>query len=293
MWVIVGALPEAGYPLTFSQCRITRDHVIFDNNHKVPIQRGTAALITSMCIACSVLEIEMPYALVAGDIGKGDGSKAIYKELSRIIPSLAPAGMTFQYLLPDAYWHDHILWAIEGLPVRPTLVADAGYMYAAKMCGACMFYDLVTPDVGELAFLADADAHHPFYVHGALLEDESKSEVLADSAYSFGNTADCMLVKGRKDIIIQEGVLVHSVEEPLVEAMEFIGGTGDTVTGIASALLAAGCTLTSASHIASLANRYMGKLANPTPATQISELLPFLPEALEIALNLVPIQKKF
>ena len=292
MWVIVGTLPEVDYPLTFSQCRATSKHVVFDSGQAL-IQRGTAALIASMCVACSVLDIEMPYALVAGDIGKGDGSREIYKELAQAIPSLAPSGMTFHYILPDAYWHDHILWVIEGLATRPTLVADAGYMYAAKMCGACMFYDLVTPDAGELAFLADADAQHPFYVRGFLLEDESKSEILADAAYSFGNTADCMLVKGRKDMVMQEGAMVHSIEEPLVEAMEFIGGTGDSVTGIASALLAAGCTLTNASHIASLANRYMGKLANPTPATQVSELLPFLPEALEIALNLVPMQKKY
>lgn len=292
MWMIVGTLPKAPYPLTFSQCGATAEHVVFADN-KALIQCGTAALIASMCAACSVLGIEMPYALVSGDIGKGDGSREIYSELAKVLPGLAPSGITFHYILPDAYWHDHILWVIEGLPSRPTLVADTGYMYAVKMCGACMLYDLVTPDIGELAFLADADAQHPFYVCGCLLEDESKSEVLAETAYFHGNTADCMLVKGRRDLIIQEGVVAHSIEEPLVEAMEFIGGTGDSVTGIASALLAAGCTLTNAGHIASLANRYMGKLANPTPATQIRELLPFLPEALEMALNVVPMRKKY
>jgi ADP-dependent NAD(P)H-hydrate dehydratase / NAD(P)H-hydrate epimerase len=49
---------------------------------------------------------------------------------------------------------------------RPILIADAGFMYAAKMSGQAACYDFFTPDVGELAFLADEMAPHPFYTRG-------------------------------------------------------------------------------------------------------------------------------
>jgi len=47
--------------------------------------------------------------------------------------------------------------------VLGSLIADAGFMYAAKMSGQASKYDLFTPDVGELAFLADEEAPHLFY----------------------------------------------------------------------------------------------------------------------------------
>ena len=46
---------------------------------------------------------------------------------------------------------------------KPTLVADAGFMYVAKMSGYADAYDLFTPEAGELAILADEKAPHPFY----------------------------------------------------------------------------------------------------------------------------------
>ncbi|MFO7970579.1 MAG: sugar kinase, partial [Desulfobacterales bacterium] len=56
---------------------------------------------------------------------------------------------------------------------RPTLIADAGFMYAAKMSGLSEAYELFTPDAGELAFLADEEAPHPFYTRGFILHEEN------------------------------------------------------------------------------------------------------------------------
>jgi NAD(P)H-hydrate repair Nnr-like enzyme with NAD(P)H-hydrate dehydratase domain len=67
--------------------------------------------------------------------------------------------------------------------------------------------------------------------------------------------------------------------------MEPIGGTGDTLTGLVTALLASGVDMTKACRTAALANRYLGVLANPTPAFGVAELLPFLPEALDLAMR--------
>ena len=51
--------------------------------------------------------------------------------------------------LPDIQWHNSVFWALEALSPAPLLVADAGFMYAAKMSGFASHYDLFTPDAGE------------------------------------------------------------------------------------------------------------------------------------------------
>ena len=57
------------------------------------------------------------------------------------------------------------------------------------------------------------------------------------------------------------------------------------VTGLVTGLLAGGMEMSQACLTAARASRITGLLANPTPATQIAELLPFLPEALRCALE--------
>jgi hypothetical protein len=52
--------------------------------------------------------------------------------------------------------------ALNEVNPRPLLCADAGYMYVAKMSGYAASYDLFFPDAGELAFLADENAPHPY-----------------------------------------------------------------------------------------------------------------------------------
>ena len=66
--------------------------------------------------------------------------------------------------------------------------------------------------------------------------------------------------------------------------MEPIGGTGDTLTGIVAALIAAGKSVPDAALVGARVNRLMGLLANPTPAFSVAQLLPALPKALETVL---------
>ena len=63
--------------------------------------------------------------------------------------------------------------------------------------------------------------------------------------------------------------------------MEAIGGTGDTLTGIVSALIESGMGIKEASVIAMKTNRLAGYLAKPTPATQTMEIIQQIPKALE------------
>ena len=78
---------------------------------------------------------------------------------------------------------------------------------------------------------------------------------------------------------------MQQVDEPVVEELEPIGGTGDTMTGIAAALVHHGYTMPDACAAACRANRMAGLLARPTPATQIHEIIARIPDALSRMLS--------
>jgi len=115
--------------------------------------------------------IEEPFCYLAGDIGRGDGSEKLYQYLVQDLKGTDFHTIVFHYLQPHIGWHSRILSAIQKLAKKPILIADAGFMYVAKMSGRSNAYDLFTPDIGELAFLADELAPHPFYTRGFLLPE--------------------------------------------------------------------------------------------------------------------------
>ncbi len=157
-------------------------------------------------------------------------------------------------------------------------------MYAVKMSGCASSFDLFTPDVGELAFLADEEAPHPFYTRGFLLADGQDTGELLSRAGKTGGTAKALLLKGATDHVVIDNTITDTISHPSVEAMEAIGGTGDTITGIATALLYARLPMRRALVTTALANRIMAEHAHPTPASQVRDLLAYLPAALADAL---------
>jgi len=235
-------------------------------------------------LTAQALGIEPPSALLCGDIGRGDGSRRIYEYLVREIPDCPNDLFVFHYLQPDVDWHNRILCRLEELPTTPILIADAGYMYVAKMSGFAASYDLFTPDAGEVAFLADESAPHPFYTRGFLLQEDDRVPELIQRAYQHENAARHLLVKGRCDYAASADGILAKICDPCVEAMEPIGGTGDSLTGIASALVQGGRSLAEASVQAAYVNRFLGLISSPTPAFSVADLLPALPRALEMGL---------
>ena len=286
-WMICGTVPDASFPLTGGRWRLENGflHPEGGETPPVPVQRGTPALLGTALLACETLGAEPPAALLAGDIGNGDGSRGLYRRLASSLKASAPQGITFHYLFPDVDGHNRVLMALEEMRPRPVLVADAGFMYVAKMSGYADAYDLFTPDAGELAFLADEKAPHPFYTRGFLLAGDEDVPALVGRAYRHGNAARFLLIKGKADHLVENGHFLGEIAEPQVPALEPIGGTGDLVTGLVTGLLAGGMELAQACLTAARASRITGLLANPTPATQVAELLPFLPEALRKALE--------
>ncbi|MBW2284615.1 MAG: sugar kinase [Deltaproteobacteria bacterium] len=280
MLAVVGTIPAEDFPLTAGKVHLETDRIRIAD-HRIPINRGTPALLAAALCAAQVMGGSPVFAYLVGDTGLGRGSRRLYEYLAERLGEAAFHTIAFHYLQPDVDWHNKVLFAIDDMNTRPTLVADAGFMYAAKMSGQSAEYDLFTPDAGELAFLADEEAPHPFYTRGFILHDGAPVPELIARAYANDNAARYLLVKGEKDHVADRSGILDTVDRPAEAAMEAIGGTGDTLTGIVSALIAAGLGLTSAALLAARVNRFAGLYAKPTPATQVMDLIRHIPTAMQ------------
>ncbi|MFH1082304.1 MAG: NAD(P)H-hydrate dehydratase [Pseudomonadota bacterium] len=280
MLAVIGTIPEEDFPLVAGEVRLETDSIRI-GERRVPVNRGTPALLAAAIKAGYFLDLPLPYAYLVGDIGLGDGSRRLYEHLVKNLPRSVFSVITFHYLQPDVDWHNKVLFAVEEMSPHPVLIADAGFMYAAKMSGQSETYELFTPDAGELAFLADEEAPHPFYTRGFILHEENRIPDLITRAYEHGNAARYLLVKGRQDYVASRHGIQATIDGPISEAMEAIGGTGDTLTGIVSALISSGIDVIEAAILAAQINRLAGYYAKPTPATQVLKIIQHIPQALE------------
>ena len=283
MLAVVGTVPQADFPLVAGPAGLTAEGVSVEGR-ETPLNRGTAALLAAALRAAQANGGGEVFAFLVGDIGLGEGSRRLYQHLAERLGEHRFSALVFHYLQPDVDWQIKVLLAAQEMASRPRLIADAGFMYAAKMSGMAASYDLFTPDVGELAFLADELAPHPFYTRGFILHQGDRVPELIATAYRHQNAARHLLVKGSQDYLASGPESIQALEGPSAPAMEAIGGTGDTLTGIAAALIAQGMGIPRAARAAALANRLAGAQARPTPATQIADILAQLPQALPEAL---------
>ena len=279
MLAVVGTIPEQDFPLVAGEVNLEGDSIRI-GERRVPVNRGTPALLAAAIKAGQTLNLPPPFGYLAGDIGIGDGSRQLYDYLVRNLPGSRFSVITFHYLLPDVDWHNKVLFALEEMNPSPILIADAGSMYVAKMSGQSDAYELFTPDAGELAFLADEEAPHPFYTRGFILHEENRVPDLISRAYKHKNAANYLLVKGMRDHVASKEGIHAVIDFPMNEALEAMGGTGDTLTGIVSALIASGIRVLEASVMAARINRIAGDYASPSPASQVSEIIEFIPRAI-------------
>jgi NAD(P)H-hydrate repair Nnr-like enzyme with NAD(P)H-hydrate dehydratase domain len=281
---IVGTVPDSDFPMVHGPVRLIGAELEIAGRH-IAVNRGTPALLAAALKTAESRGGPEIYAFLAGDIGKGDGSHRLYQFLAQQLPEFPLGVLTFHYLQPDVDWHNRVLFAVEAMTPRPTLIADAGFMYAAKMSGQSAEYDFFTPDVGELAFLADEIAPHPFYTRGFILHQEADVPGLIRRAYRHRNAARCLVVKGSRDYIANREQILATVAAPSFDAMEAIGGTGDTLTGMLTVLCGGDLQPAAAALLAASANRWTGFYARPTPATQVCQLIDTIPQALQKALE--------
>ena len=256
---------------------------------EVPVELrsiGTAAMLAAAAKASEALGVEPPTAVVSGDMGDGAGSRKVYRFLTEDAGGLGASVVALHYLLPLRTEFMDFVEMADYWEKRPFLIADAGALLIAKATGLSPKFDLFTPDVGEMAFLADPDAGHPAYVKASLFEaDATDVPRLIAEAHASNNAPRFLAVKGPVDYVSDNGRVLHRVAEPDVPVLEAIGGTGDTVTGAVSALVASGVDPVRASLTALKANRMAGALCDPTPATKVFEIVDRLGSAVARALD--------
>ncbi len=273
MMLIAGTVPVEGMPLTMGKALDQGDTIVI-GDQRIPCTQGTAAMISAALVTTTYLGLDAPLGLVIGDIGDGKGSRELYRYLIDNVVRLLPKVLALHYWLPDMQQTRDLCRAVDKCSRRPVMIADAASMYSAKAAGLASAFDIFTPDATEIAFLADAEATHPAYVARHLFEtDVTQAPELARTAYRHGNSAKLLLVKGSVDYIIRDGEVLAKVEEPDVPALEAIGGTGETITGLVAALSYCGLEPHEAAIIAAKANRVAGQFAQATPATRVWQII--------------------
>mgnify|MGYP001302788686 CR=1 FL=1 len=113
----------------------------------------------------------------------------------------------------------------------------------------------------------------------------SSTKTATSRTYLHRNAALYLLTKGKRNYLADERGILATVDEPSEEAMEAMGGTRDTVTGIVSALIDGGMPLRDAVVAALRSNRLTGQHARPKPANQIGEIIGQIPRAVREALK--------
>ncbi len=288
MLVLAGTIPIKDMPLTTGICRYEKGKLSIGESvlEGKYVTLGTSARASAATITCQTLGVEPPYMVTIGDTGMGEGTIKILDHLTSELANLKPTVLTMHYLLPSKEPFIRLINAVWSLSPKPFFVADAGALLNAKAIGLAKKFDLFTPDPGELSFLADPDAAHPAYVQYLIFKvDNTEIARLGKEAYEHGDAPHYLLVKAAVDHVLVDGEVAGVVKEPLVPALEPIGGTGDTITGIVSALIHSGMDPVKACLNAALINRYMGEIVSPTPATLIGQLIPFIPEAINKVLG--------
>jgi len=273
MMLIAGTVPAKELPLTLTTARLEGESLVVDGQ-LIPCTQGTTAAISAALATTSYLERDAPQVLLAGDIGQGKGSRQIYEYLIEHIAELSPEVLVLHYWLPDMAQTKRLCEAVNKCPRRPLMIADAASMYSAKAAGLASEFDIFTPDATEMAFLADPEVTHPAYINRHLFDtDITQTPRLAEAAYRDNSAARLLLVKGAIDYVINDSNIVATIAEPDIPALEAIGGTGDTITGLVAAFAYAGLELTQAAIIAARANRSAGQLAKVTPATKVRQVI--------------------
>jgi NAD(P)H-hydrate repair Nnr-like enzyme with NAD(P)H-hydrate dehydratase domain len=278
MMIIAGTLPLEEVPLITGEVTAEGEDLMI-SGYRIPRTQGTGIMLSSALVTTSYLKLDPPHAVLAGDTGKGHGSRAIYEYLIEHVAELSPEVLALHYWLPDMALTRRLCGSVKKCSKRPVMIADAASMYSAKAAGLAEEFDIFTPVATEIAFLADPYATHPAYIAKHLFDtDISRTPELVDAAYRNKSAAKLLLVKGAIDYIISNGEIIATVSDPNVPEMEAIGGTGDTITGLVAAFVYTGLEPHEAAIIAARTNRMAGKYANVTPATKVREIVDRFPE---------------
>lgn len=257
--VIVGTVPFEGEELRAGEA-ILEDGLLIVSDLRIPCGMGTAAAASAMAVTLEYLGEAPPIAVIIGDTGKSGASSKLYEYVEREIIKSSLKTLTMHYMMPNIKSMRKISAEARKTSPVPFIIADAGSMYAIKAGGISSDIGLMTPDLSELAFMADKDASHPAYIARHLFDTSSSDpEELLMKALDIKAVPNILIIKGKTDYVVQNGKIVCRINQPDNPEMEAIGGTGDTITGSVSALISAGFDPVKAAVIALKVNRLAGK----------------------------------
>jgi ADP-dependent NAD(P)H-hydrate dehydratase / NAD(P)H-hydrate epimerase len=281
MLLICGTIPQDDIAIITGEAKFDGNK-LFVENSEIPCTQGTAALVSAACVTAQHFKSPPPRVILAGDTGKGKGSHLLYDYIIKNIAQLNPDILLMHYILPVMGLMKKVNAEASKCRKKPMMIADASSMYAAKAAGLAPQFDIFTPDICEMAFLADPDAIHPAYISHHLFSAESaQAQELITAAFRQKSAAKILIVKGATDYVVKDGKIVFSISEPDIPALEAIGGTGDTISGMVGAMIDAGLSYSDAAIMALKANRRAGEYAQATAATKISRIIAAIPEALK------------
>lgn len=280
MFLICGTIPQESATLIHGKAKFKGENLLIEDI-EIPCTQGTAALVSAACVTAESLKNNPPHVILVGDNGNGKGSKILYDYLIKNLPAISPDILLMHYILPVMGLMKKVCAAADKCAKKPVMMADASSMYAAKTAGLAPQFDIFTPDLSEMEFLADPDAIHPAYIsHHLFRADIAHVYDLVTAAFRQKSMAKTVIVKGATDHVVEEGKVTFTLSEPDLPALEAIGGTGDTISGMIGAFIDAGYTHSGAAVAALKANRKAGEYAQATPATKISQIISAIPRVL-------------
>lgn len=280
MLLICGTIPRDDLTIVTGEAKFDGDKLIAGDT-EISCTQGTAALVSAACVVATHYQAPAPQVIFAGDTGNGQGSRLLYDYVSKNLPRINPDILLMHYILPVMGLMKRVCEAADKCARKPVMMADASAMYAAKAAGLAGRFDIFTPDLSEMEFLADAEAIHPAYISHHLFRAEiARIDELITAAYLQKSMAKTVVVKGAIDHVVQDGKITYTLDRPDLPQLEAIGGTGDTISGMIGAFIAAGFSHYDAAIKALKANRKSGEYARATPATKVREIIAAIPLAL-------------
>ena len=118
MLLLAGAVPIEKLPLLIGEIEVNGQGIKI-GGHDLAINRGNEAMMAAACLICQEYGVESPVGLVAGDIGKRQGSEKIYEYLAENLPNMNVGVLTLHYIMPDLKRNKKVLAAIDTMKERP------------------------------------------------------------------------------------------------------------------------------------------------------------------------------
>jgi hypothetical protein len=124
--LVVATYPVSGGAILDGPVSLQTDGAIAIGGTRVPASQGTSAMLGAAYQVTAHLGTPAPHALVAGDIGRGEGTRAVYERLAETVERVRPTVIAFHYMQPIMALMKRAVTQLADIAPNTLLVADAG-----------------------------------------------------------------------------------------------------------------------------------------------------------------------